>query len=93
MRKSDLRRVIQEELRLLREAKSPDVITSKYIAAHGKNPSGKGNWAFMITNDARGRDGEIVWPNSGVAIDYSKALKMASDEAQDLGMQYVIVMP
>jgi hypothetical protein len=56
---------------------------SKYIIAHGKNPSGKGVWGFEIGN------GTVLTPT---AMNYADAKKWATDIAKEKKVRIVYVL-
>ena len=95
MKADRLRVLIREELRkILTEAK-PGIVTREYMASHGKAPKGNGNWAFRLEKTDRGKDGDLFWPSQGGkgAMPLQKALQLAKVEAQETGMNYIIIMP
>ena len=94
MRKSQLRKLIAEEVSTLLTEAQARVETREYETAHGKKPSGSGAWAFRLSDTRAGGDGQIIWPSSGSgSMKYNDALKIAQKKAVDSGKRYVIVMP
>jgi len=97
MRKSELRQMIREEVqRVLTEA-GPSVETAQYVASHGREPRGTGNWAFQFRKTRNDRDGQMYWPTregSGGPLPLKKALAMAKKEAKALGdIAFIYIMP
>ena len=64
-----------------------DVRTTDYLFAHGKQPKGKGTWAFFIGSR---NDMDKIW-FSPLYTSYAAAKRMAIDEAKRQGAVYVTV--
>jgi hypothetical protein len=56
---------------------------SKYVIAHGKNPTGKGIWGFEIANKV------FTTPNS---MDFADAKKWAADKAKEMKVNVAYVL-
>lgn len=84
MKKSELRRIINEEIkRMISEGPDPRVNTSLYVASHGKEPKGNGQWAFQFRKGQNDTNPEMFWPKG--PLPYAKALALAKAEAKTLG--------
>lgn len=96
MKKSELRQLIREEIQRVLTESTPSIETSQYVASHGKEPKGTGNWAFQFRKDRNDRDGEMFWPSeSGRGVmPFAKALSLAKKEAAQQGdIGFIYVMP
>jgi hypothetical protein len=62
-----------------------EISTSAYQFAHGKEPRGRGSWAFFFSNAS-----EEPWWAPGSLL-YSEACQKARAEAQRRGVTRVIV--
>jgi len=92
MKKSELRKVIKEEVRRVLHERI-EVVTNEYEISHGEKPKGSGGWAFRLEDTPRGQDGEIFWPKSRGAMTYKDSVKLAVAAAKEAGKNYVVVLP
>lgn len=96
MKKSELRQLIREEVQRVLTESAPSIETSQYVASHGEEPRGKGNWAFQFRKNRNDRDGEMFWPSKGGrgTMLFAQALKLAKKEAAEQGnIGFIYVMP
>lgn len=96
MKKSELRQIIREEIQRVLTESAPSIETSQYVASHGKEPKGTGNWAFQLRKDRNDKNAEMYWPSEGGRgpLPFAKALAMAKKEAAQQGdIGFIYVMP
>ena len=64
------------------------IVTTQYVASHGKEPRGRGSWAFQMGGR---RDAEIYWTPGSTT--YVLAKSLAKIEARKRGVSTVFVLP
>jgi hypothetical protein len=64
------------------------VETLEFIRAHGRQPRGRGSWAFCARRNACGGDADIIWEN-GL---YAQARERAKARAQAQGVDRLWVL-
>lgn len=62
-----------------------------YVASHGKDPSGVGNWMFSFVEPSKAGPKDTFEPGPGLG--FKDAKKKATKEAGKRGMTTVYVMP
>jgi hypothetical protein len=63
------------------------VDTFEYMRSHGREPRGRGSWAFSFD-----RSDEVVWAQGGLSMTFADARKWAVRVAKETGASVVRVL-
>jgi hypothetical protein len=68
-----------------------EIDNHSYVMSHGKNPSGYGSWAFIITDESCGKETETIFAPASTLTDAKKWLRNWAKEnkAEDLATGYM----